>query len=103
MTSVCTPETGLAECKRPRTGAEHTRGRASFIDDMTAGLLEILQALRNGWQNLRIWRTTGLQLQMALELLLTALNRRCILLPIPFALAEMQAGQLVVGEAAVDP
>jgi NADH dehydrogenase len=29
---------------------------------------------------------------MLLELLLIALNRRCILLPIPFALAEMQAG-----------
>jgi NADH dehydrogenase len=31
---------------------------------------------------------------MLLELLLTALNRQRVLIPIPFALAEMQAGLL---------
>jgi NADH dehydrogenase len=65
-----------------------------FIDDMTVGLSELLNRSETAGKTYEFGGPQVYTFKMLLELLLTALNRRCILLPIPFALAEMQAGLL---------
>jgi NADH dehydrogenase len=75
----------------PLIGGGTTKFQPVFVDDMTAGLLELVK--RTG----KTYEFGGPQVysfKTLLELLMTALNRQRILLPIPFALAEMQAGLL---------
>jgi NADH dehydrogenase len=78
----------------PLIGGGTTKFQPVFIDDMTAGLLEILRRSETAGKTLEFGGPEVYTFKMLLELLLIALNRRCILLPIPFALAEMQAGLL---------
>src|SRR5215467_2437841 len=72
-----------------------TKFQPVFVDDMTSGLAELLKRRPDtagktyGFRGPQVYSFKEL-----LELLLTVLNRQRILLPIPFALAEIQAGLL---------
>jgi NADH dehydrogenase len=78
----------------PLIGGGTTKFQPVFVDDMTAGLLELLNRFETAGKTYEFGGPRVYTFKVLLELLLTALNRRCILLPIPFAVAEMQAGLL---------
>jgi NADH dehydrogenase len=78
----------------PLIGGGMTKFQPVFVDDMTAGLLELLKRPETAGKIYELGGTRIYSFRMLLELLLTALNRQRILIPIPFALAEMQAGLL---------
>ena len=59
-----------------------------------AGLLELLKRPETTGKTYEFAGTRVYSFKVLLELLLSALNRQCVLIPIPFALAEMQAGLL---------
>jgi NADH dehydrogenase len=61
---------------------------------MAAGLLELLKRSETSGKTYEFGGPQVYTFRVLLELLLTALNRQRILIPIPFALAEMQAGLL---------
>jgi NADH dehydrogenase len=64
------------------------------VGDMTAWLLELLARSETAGKTYEFGGPQVYSFKVLLELLLTALNRRRVLIPIPFALAEMQAGLL---------
>jgi NADH dehydrogenase len=78
----------------PLIGGGTTKFQPVFVDDMTAGLVELLNRFETVGKTYEFGGPQVYSFKMLLELLLTAVNRRCILLPIPFALAEMQGGLL---------
>jgi uncharacterized protein YbjT (DUF2867 family) len=61
---------------------------------VTAGLLELLKRPETAGETYEFGGPQVYSFKVLLELLLTALNRQRILIPIPFALAEMQAALL---------
>jgi uncharacterized protein YbjT (DUF2867 family) len=61
---------------------------------VTAGLLELLKRPQTAGETYEFGGPQVYSFKVLLELLLTALNRQRILIPIPFALAEMQAALL---------
>ena len=77
----------------PLIGGGVTKFQPVFVDDMTAGLLELLKRPETTGKTYEFGPQVY-SFKVLLELLLTALNRQRILIPIPFALAEMQAGLL---------
>jgi uncharacterized protein YbjT (DUF2867 family) len=78
----------------PLIGGGTTRFQPVFVDDMTAGLLELLKRPETAGQTYEFGGPQVYSFKALLELLLTALNRQRVLIPISFALAEMQAGLL---------
>jgi len=78
----------------PLIGGGTTRFQPIFVGDMTAGLLELLKRSDTAGKTYEFGGPQVYSFKSLMELLLTALNRQRILLPIPFALAEMQAGLL---------
>jgi NADH dehydrogenase len=78
----------------PLIGGGTTKFQPVFVADMTAGLLELLQRSDTTGKTYEFAGPQVYSFKALLELLLTALNRQRILLPIPFALAEIQAGLL---------
>ena len=78
----------------PLIGGGRTRFQPVFVGDVTAGLLELLKRSETAGKTYEFGGTQVYSFKALLELLLSALNRQRILLPIPFALAEMQAGLL---------
>jgi len=78
----------------PLIGGGGTKFQPVFVDDVTAGLAELLKRLDAAGKTYDFGGPQVYSFKELLELLLTALNRRRILLPIPFALAEVQAGFL---------
>ena len=78
----------------PLIGGGTTRFQPVFVDDMTAGLFELLQRSDTAGKTYEFGGPQVYSFKVLLELLLTALNRQRVLIPIPFALAEMQAGLL---------
>jgi NADH dehydrogenase len=56
--------------------------------------LELLKRPETTGKTYEFAGTRVYSFKVLLELLLSALNRQCVLIPIPFALAEMQAGLL---------
>jgi uncharacterized protein YbjT (DUF2867 family) len=78
----------------PLIGGGTTKFQPVFVGDMTAGLLELLKRPETAGKTYELGGTQIYSFRVLLELLLTALNRQRILIPIPFALAEMQAGLL---------
>jgi len=78
----------------PLIGGGTTRIQPVFVGDVTAGLLELLKRSETAGKTYEFGGTQVYSFKALLELLLSALNRQRILLPIPFALAEMQAGLL---------
>jgi uncharacterized protein YbjT (DUF2867 family) len=76
-------------------GQEGTlRFQPVLVGEVTAGLLELLKRSDTVGKTYEFGGPQVYSFKALLELLLTALNRQRILLPIPFALAEMQAGLL---------
>jgi uncharacterized protein YbjT (DUF2867 family) len=61
---------------------------------MTPGLLELLKRPETSGKTYEFAGTQVYSFKVLLELLLMALNWQRVLIPIPFAVAEMQAGLL---------
>jgi uncharacterized protein YbjT (DUF2867 family) len=78
----------------PLIGGGTTQFQPVFVGDMAAGLLELLRRSDTAGKTYEFGGPQVYSFKGLLELLLAALNRQRILLPIPFALAEMQAGLL---------
>jgi uncharacterized protein YbjT (DUF2867 family) len=78
----------------PLIGGGTTKFQPAFVDDIAAGLSELLKRSETAGKTYEFGGTQVYSLKVLLELLLTALNRQCVLIPIPFALSEMQAGLL---------
>src|SRR3984893_12849840 len=75
----------------PLIGGGTTRFQPVFVGDVTAGLLELLKRTDTAGETYEFGGPRIYSFKALLELLLTASNTQRILLPIPFALAEMQA------------
>ena len=67
---------------------------AQIVGDMTAGLLELLRRSDTASKTCEFGGPQVYSFKALLELLLTVLQRQRIMLPIPFALAELQAAAL---------
>jgi len=78
----------------PLIGGGTTKFQPVFVGDMTAGLLELLKRPETAGKIYEFGGPQVYSFKVLLELLLTAMNRQRVLIPIPFALAEMQAGFL---------
>jgi uncharacterized protein YbjT (DUF2867 family) len=78
----------------PLIGGGTTKFQPVLVDDMTAGLLELLERSDTAGKTYEFGGPQIYSFKVLLELLLTALNRQRVLIPIPFILAEMQAGLL---------
>jgi uncharacterized protein YbjT (DUF2867 family) len=78
----------------PLIGGGTTKFQPVSVDDVSAGLLELLKRSEAAGKTYEFGGTRVYTFKMLLELLLTALNRQRVLIPVPFALAEMQAGLL---------
>ena len=78
----------------PLIGGGTTKFQPVFVGDMTAGLLELVKRSDTAGKTYEFGGPQVYSFKVLLELLLIALNRQRVLLPIPFALAEMQAALL---------
>jgi uncharacterized protein YbjT (DUF2867 family) len=78
----------------PLIGGGTTKFQPVFVGDMAAGLLELLRRSDTAGKTYEFGGPQVYSFKALLELLLTAMNRQRVLIPIPFALAEMQAGLL---------
>jgi uncharacterized protein YbjT (DUF2867 family) len=78
----------------PLIGGGTTKFQPVFVGDMAAGLLELLRRSDTAGETYEFGGPQVYSFKALLELLLAALNRQRILLPIPFAMAEIQAGLL---------
>jgi uncharacterized protein YbjT (DUF2867 family) len=71
-----------------------TKFQPAFVHDMTAGLLGLVELSETAGKTYEFGGVQVYSFKEILELLMTALNRPRMLLPISFALAEMQAALL---------
>jgi len=78
----------------PLIGGGTTKFQPLFVDDMIAGMAELLKRPDAAGKIYEFGGPQVYSFKELLELLMTALNRQRVLLPIPFAPAEMQAGLL---------
>src|SRR5271166_840311 len=78
----------------PLIGGGTTKFQPVFVGDMAAGLLELLRRSDTAGKTYEFGGPQVYSFKVLLELLLTALHRQRVLLPIPFSVAEMQAGLL---------
>jgi uncharacterized protein YbjT (DUF2867 family) len=78
----------------PLIGGGTTKFQPVFVDDIAAGLLELLNRSETAGKVYEFGGTRIYSFKVLLELLLSALNRQRVLIPISFALAEMQAAVL---------
>src|SRR5712671_4132187 len=78
----------------PLIGGGTTKFQPVFVHDMTAGLLELLKHPETAGKTYEFGGPQVYSFKVLLQLLQTALNQQRVLIPIPFALAEMQAGLL---------
>src|SRR5215468_7820049 len=78
----------------PLIGGGMTKFQPVFIGDMTAGLAELLKRPDTAGKTYEFGGPQVYSFKELLERLMTALNRQRFLVPIPFALAELQAGLL---------
>jgi uncharacterized protein YbjT (DUF2867 family) len=78
----------------PLIGGGTTKFQPVFVGDVSAGQLELLKRSDTAGKTYEFGGPQVYSFKVLLELLLTALNRQRVLIPIPFALAEMQAGLL---------
>jgi uncharacterized protein YbjT (DUF2867 family) len=76
----------------PLIGGGTTKFQPVFVGDIAAGQLELLKRPETTGKTYEFGGTRVYSFKGLLELLMTALNRRRVFIPIPFALAEMQAG-----------
>jgi NADH dehydrogenase len=75
----------------PLIGGGTTRFQPVFAGDMTAGVLELLKRPETAGKTYEFGGPRVYSFKVLLELLMTVLNRRRVLLPIPFALADIPA------------
>jgi NADH dehydrogenase len=75
----------------PLIGAGATKFQPVFVGDMAAGLLELLKRPEAARKTYEFGGPQVYSFKVLLELLMAALNRRRVLISIPFALAEMNA------------
>ena len=75
----------------PLIGGGATKFQPVFVGDVTAGLLDLLKRPDTVGKTYEFGGPQVYSFRALLQLLLTALNRQRVLIPIPFALAEMQA------------
>jgi len=78
----------------PLIGGGTTKFQPVFVGDLTAGLLELLNRSETAGKIYEFGGPQVYSFKVLLELLLIALKRQRVMIPIPFALAEMQAGFL---------
>jgi uncharacterized protein YbjT (DUF2867 family) len=78
----------------PLIGGGTTKFQPVFVGDMAAGLLELLRSSDTAGKTYEFGGPQVYSFKALLELLLAALTRQRLLLSIPFAMAEMQAGLL---------
>jgi uncharacterized protein YbjT (DUF2867 family) len=78
----------------PLIGGGTTKFQPVFVGDVAAGLSELLKRSETAGNTYEFGGMQVYSLKVLLELLLAALNRQRILIPIPLALAELQAGLL---------
>ncbi len=78
----------------PLIGGGTTKFQPVFVGDIATGLLELLSRPETAGKVYEFGGPQVYSFKVLLELLLTALNRQRVMIPIPFALAEMQAGVL---------
>jgi NADH dehydrogenase len=78
----------------PLIGGGITKFQPVFVGDVTAGLLALLNHSEAAGKTYEFGGPQVYSFKALLKLLLTALDRQRVLIPIPFALAEMQAGLL---------
>jgi NADH dehydrogenase len=76
----------------PLIGGGTTKFQPVFVDDVTVGLLELLKRSHTAGRTCEFGGPQVYSFKALLELLPTALNRKRVLIPISFALAELQAG-----------
>jgi uncharacterized protein YbjT (DUF2867 family) len=75
----------------PLIGGGTTKFQPVFVDDLTAGLVELLKRPDTVGKTYEFGGPQVYSFKALLELLMTALDRQRLLFPIPFTLAEMQA------------
>jgi uncharacterized protein YbjT (DUF2867 family) len=75
----------------PLIGGGATKFQPVFVGDVTAGLLDLLKRPDTVGKTYEFGGPQVYSFRALLQLLLTALNRQRVLIPIPVALAEMQA------------
>src|SRR5215471_13520776 len=78
----------------PLIGGGVTKFQPISVDDMTSGLAELLKRPDTAGKTYEFGGPQVYSFKELLERLMTALNRQRFLVPIPFALAELQAGLL---------
>jgi NADH dehydrogenase len=78
----------------PLIGGGTTKFQPVFVGEMVAGLLELLRRSDTAGKTYEFGGPQMYSFKALLELLLAALKRQRILLPIPFPLAELQAAVL---------
>jgi uncharacterized protein YbjT (DUF2867 family) len=78
----------------PLIGGGITKFQPVFVDDVSAGLVELLKRPETVSKTYEFGGPQVYSFKALLELLMSALNKQRLLIPIPFALAEMQAGLL---------
>jgi uncharacterized protein YbjT (DUF2867 family) len=78
----------------PLIGGGTTKFQPVFVGDIATGLLELLKRSETAGKTYEFGGTRIYSFKVLLELLLNALNRQRVLIPISYALAEMQAGLL---------
>jgi uncharacterized protein YbjT (DUF2867 family) len=76
----------------PLIGGGTTRFQPVFVGDIAAGLLALLKRSDTAGKTYEFGGPQVYSFKALLELLMTALERRRVFIPIPFPLAEMQAG-----------
>ena len=78
----------------PLIGGGLTKFQPVLVDDVAAGLFELLKRSETVGKSYEFGGPQVYSFKALLELLLAVLNRQRVLLPVPFALAEIQAGLL---------
>jgi uncharacterized protein YbjT (DUF2867 family) len=78
----------------PLIGGGITKFQPVFVDDVSAGVVELLKRPETAGKTYEFGGPQVYSFKALLELLMSALDRQRLLIPIPFALAEMQAGLL---------
>ena len=75
----------------PLIGGGTTKFQPVFVDDMTAGLLDLLERSDTVGRTYEFGGPQVYSFKALLELLMSALSMQRLFIPIPFTLAEMQA------------
>ena len=76
----------------PLIGGGTTKFQPVFVDDIAAGLLELLKWPKTTGKTYEFGGTQVYSFKVLVTLLRTALERRRVFIPIPFALAEIASG-----------